>query len=380
MKISRKAKTGCAVVLAAMMTLTGLSMQQSYAATAIDENVPRSITVSASIGRNHSEQDEKYVADLESMNVPVVLYKVADVDVTGQKFTPVGPFGGMTFDIDDQTTAAEWQELAAEAMGIMDGKEPGTRTYKSRLESGAVKGNAAAKFDNPELGMYLVVAGDRFEEDNSAMFSYNTDYTKKYIFAPYLTVLPSSAYTTEYDSEGNPVHTGADGNVLSDDWIYDTTIGLKVAAEPLYGRLNITKELQNFNETLGRTTFTFLVEGRDPVTDELLYSDVVSTTHEELAAETVTLEEIPAGITATVTEIYSGASYETVGENVKTVRIWSDEAVENAEGQTVGGEVIQTPAVTFENRYNGGNRGGYGVNNEFELREGVWEWTSGPAF
>ena len=151
---------------------------------------------------------------------------------------------------------------------------------------------------------------------------------------------------------------------------------MKPEAEPLFGRLEITKELENFNETLGRTTFTFLVEGRDPATDELLYSDVISTTHEELASETVTLEHIPAGITVTVTEIYTGASYEVVGDVAKDVLIWSDEAV----GKEVDGVTIETPAVTFQNRYNGGNRGGYGVNNQFERENGVWEWKSGPEF
>lgn len=351
-------------------------MKQTYAAGAVDASKPRKITVTASLGQNNSEQDKNYVEDLRSMKVPVALYQVATVDVTGQDFTPVAPFEEMKFDISDKTTAEEWQKMAAQAMEILAAKNPGTN-YSSELRGGSDSDSAAtqAVFQNPDMGMYLVVAGTEFNDDNTAKFSYNADYTKKYIFTPYLTALPSSPYTTTYDSDGNPVHTDTDGNTLSDGWDYEPEIGLKIATEPLYGQLEITKELQNYNETLGQTTFTFLVEGRDPVSGELVYSDVVSTTHQALASETVTLTDIPAGVTVTVTEIYTGASYEVVGDVAKDVLIWSDEAV----GQDVGGVTIQTPSVTFRNRYNGGNRGGYGVNNEFELREGVWDWASGPA-
>lgn len=368
MKISRKAKTGCAAVLAALMTLTGLSMQQSYAAAAVDlSKKDCSIEVSVSIGKNGDEQgNDEYLKDFNAMNIPIDLYRVASVDVTGQNFETYEPFGSVDLSgINSNTNASAWLDMAEKAAekenldAAKAASNGGEQLYwRETIESGK------ASFTGLTPGMYLVVPETTF----------NPDYTVRYSFVPYLTALPSSAYTTGYDAEGNPIQTG------SDDWDYDTEIGLKPEAEPLYGRLNITKELQNFNETLGQTTFTFLVEGRDPATGELLYSEVVSTTHEDLASETVTLEHIPAGVTVTVTEIYSGASYEVVGDVAKDVLIWSDEAVENAAGQVINGVTVQTPAVTFENRYSGGNRGGYGVNNEFEMRDGVWEWASGSAF
>lgn len=76
-----------------------------------------------------------------------------------------------------------------------------------------------------------------------------------------------------------------------------------------------------------------------------------------------------------MTEVYSGASYENVGGLTQDVLIWSDAAV----GQTVNGQTIETAEVTFNNEYNGGNRGGYGVTNEFTNGNEGWEWTSGPA-
>ena len=42
----------------------------------------------------------------------------------------------------------------------------------------------------------------------------------------------------------------------------------------------------------------------------------------------------------------------------------------------MNGEVIQTAEVSFQNRYDGGNRGGYGVTNEFTNGGDGWEWTS----
>ena len=152
-------------------------------------------------------------------------------------------------------------------------------------------------------------------------------------------------------------------------------IGLKAEGEPQYGRLNITKVLSNYNETLGRTSFVFQVEGRDE-TGALVYSNVISTTHEGAGSETVTLEKIPAGLTVTVTEVYSGASYELVDSGEKDVLIWSDAAVASGEHSEA--------SVSFANRYGGGNRGGYGVTNHFDSDgSGGWKWvnpvTESPA-
>jgi len=108
------------------------------------------------------------------------------------------------------------------------------------------------------------------------------------------------------------------------------------------------------------------VEGRDE-TGALVYSNVISTTHEGAGSETVTLEKIHAGLTVTVTEVYSGASYELVDSGEKDVLIWSDAAVASGEHSEA--------SVSFTNRYGGGDRGGYGVTNHFEADgNGGWTW------
>ncbi len=355
MKISRKGKTGCALVLAALMALAGLSAKQTYAAGAVDlSKTDCSIKISVAIGRNGTS-NEKYEKDFNAMGIPVNLYRVADVDVTGQKYTTVKPFENVDLSgISSGTTADEWLEMAAQAA-----KE---ENLKAASPIRQVTQAGETTFENLTPGMYLVAPED----------SYNPDYTVQYTFTPYLTALPSSAYAIQYDADGNPIQDTAN----SDDWDYHTTVGLKPEAEPQFGQLKINKILDNFNETLGKATFVFQVEGRDE-DGNLAYSEVVSTTHESLATETVVLDQIPAGIRVSVEEVYSGASYETVGNKVwSDILIWSDAAVDHAAGGTVNGEVIQTAEVSFQNRYDGGNRGGYGVTNEFTNGGDGWEWTS----
>ena len=343
------------------MTLTGVSASQTYAANAVEVNAKCSITVSVGIGKGGDAQNSEYVSDFNAMSIPVDIYRVAEVDVTGQKFTTIDPFESVDLsDIKSDTTAEKWLEKAKEAAKKenLDRVDENNK-WRETITSGT------ARFEGLPTGMYLVVPEA----------TYNTDYTTRYTFTPYLTALPGNPYATA-GGDGNGYGQGAD------EWVYDTEIGLKPEAEPQFGHLEIRKELLNYNETLGQTTFVFSVEAIDADGNLLydsenkpVYSEVVSTTHEGLAAETVTLDKIPAGVTVRVTEIYSGASYEIEGAVSQDVLIWSDAAV----GQTVGGTVVETAAVTFENKYNGGNRGGYGVTNEFTSGNEGWEWTSGPA-
>lgn len=336
------------------MALTGVSAKQSYAADGVDVNRKDcTITVSVDIlvtNGSNNDQNEKYVEDFRKMKIPVDIYRVAEVDVTGQKYTNLEPFESVDLsDISSTMTAENWKTKAADAVKDIEKAEPAARMETSE---------GVAKFEGLSTGMYLVVPAE----------SYNADYTTKYKFTPYLTALPGSEYTL----------TGQG----SDEWDYDTEIGLKPEAEPQFGELIIHKTLENYNETLGQATFVFMVEGIDEDGNLLydaegkpVYSEVVSTTHKGLATEEVRLEKIPAGITVRVTEIYSGASYEVSGDDTKNVLIWSDALV----GETVDGAVVETAEVSFQNRYNGGNRGGYGVTNEFTSGDAGWEWTKGPA-
>lgn len=334
-------------MLTVFLALPCLNLMWTRAATRIETERRCSLTVSLDVAGSAGSQDA-YRQDFEQMVIPVSVYKVADVDVTGQRYTPTDNFTGMDFTglmSDHEAAAAVWNTLAEEAAAMVDPdttKDSGNTEVKMQ-DAGISQGKVA----DLDTGLYLVMPGAVF----------NPDYTVRYTFMPYLTALPSSEYTL----------TGSG----SDEWNYDTVVGLKPDGEHQFGRLNITKSLLNYNETLGPTTFVFRIKGvdRDGITR---YEEVESMTFSAAGSENITLEQIPAGLMMTVTEEYSGASYEYVGSNEEQVLIWSEEAVLVGAGPEA--------SVTFENRYGGGSQGGYGVTNHFESDgAGGWMWENPTA-
>jgi hypothetical protein len=352
LKISEKVRRRYMSVLAALLMVPCLNLMQTQAAARIDTEADCSLTVSVDIIRGADGSNEEYLEDFNQMHIPVSVYKVADVDATGQRYTPIEPFTGLDFadlnsDHKAESAAARWRELAEGAEKIRAEKlqagEPLEAAGKAVLEKeeGSIEA-ARGTIKGLKPGMYLV----------APEASYSPDYTVQYRFTPYLTALPGSEYAL----------TGAG----SDEWVYDVVIGLKPNAVPLYGRLNITKILREYNETLGPATFVFQVTGADE-NGITAYEEVVSLTFEAAGSDTVTLDGIPAGLTVTVTEVYSGASYTIEGSATDSALVWSGEAVSAG----LSGEA----SVTFTNRYSGGNRGGYGVTNHFESDgEGGWIW------
>ncbi len=352
MKISEKVRRWCIPALAAFLMVPCLNLMRTLAAGGIETDRDCSLTVSVDIIKETDGSNDKYLEDFNRMRIPVSVYKVADVDVTGQNYTPAAAFGGLDLaglssDHKAESTAARWRELAAEAEQVLTEKleagEPLEAAGSTVLEKAEGSTEAAkGTLDGLKPGLYLV----------APEASHNPDYTVRYAFTPYLTALPNSEYAL----------TGAG----SDEWVYDVTVGLKPDAVPLYGRLNITKILKEYNETLGPATFVFHAVGRDG-SGAVKYEEVASLTFGAAGSDTVTLEGIPAGLTVTVTEVYSGASYTIEGSGTASALVWSGEAVSAG----VSGEA----SVTFTNRYGGGNRGGYGVTNHFESDgEGGWIW------
>lgn len=343
MKILKRMKKRYALALAALLVLPCISFMQAWAANEVDLNRECSLTVSVEVG-NAIGSNEEYLEDFNQMSIPVSVYRVADVDATGMRFSPESAFESIDFSAVNQkpssVTAADWQKLANEAEKIRASSSieaAGSTVVQKEEGSGAAVGTIFGLTP----GMYLVVPEE----------SFNPDYTVQYAFTPYLTALPSSDYTL--------------GGAGSDEWKYDTTIGLKPDAQPQFGKLNIVKTLENYNETLGKATFVFHIVGKDK-NGEIKYDEVESMTYSAAGSNTITIEKIPVGLTVTVTEIYSGASYTVVGSKEGTAVIWSEAAIEAG----IGSEAT----VAFRNRYDGGNRGGYGVTNHF-TQDGSGGWT-----
>lgn len=340
MKISRNLKRGCALALAALLALPCVNLMQAKAAGPVIQDQKCILTVAVDttetawgigVGAGASAED------FADMTVPVNIYKVADMSVSAE-FTPTSDFKGLDFNVARENLKADtWEKLAESAVERQ--KQTGVPSTKT---GNIEKGNPAV-IEDLDVGMYLIVPQETF----------NSEYTRKYVFTPYLTALPSSDY--------------AQAGVGSDEWQYDRTIYLKGEAQPQFGKLTINKTLQNYNETLDLTTSVFEIVGRD-AQEEVVYTNVASVTHNGAGTESVTIENIPAGITVTVTEVYEGASYELVSEGKQTATIVSDAAVNFGK---------PAASVAFTNKFNGGNDSGYGLMNEFKYNDetGDWEWT-----
>ena len=333
--MNKRLKQGSTFLLAVALTFPLLTLPGAKAASAI--NTGQKCSIEFDISGNSSE--------LLSASIPVKLYKVASVDESGN-YTGIGAFSKLdlsSVSADNlDAAAATWAERAAEAKKLLkDDTEPTTTT----LTQG--RGTATGL----DTGLYLV--------DTPKVITPNYTYT----FTPYLVSLPTNNYYS--------------GNGASDDWIYDLTkehnsaVGLKPEQHVRYGNLVINKELVDHNATFGNNaTFVFQID--ITTLDNKKETRIEELTFNAAGSDSVTIEKIPAGSTVTVTEVYSGASYELASAKSQETDI-----IANPEKET---EVEFKPAeVSFINKHDGRTNGGYGVKNNFKLDEnGQYQYTE-PA-
>lgn len=333
--MNKRLKQGSTFLLAVALTFPLLTLPGAKAASAI--NTGQKCSIEFDISGNSSE--------LLSASIPVNLYKVASVDESGN-YTGIGAFSKLdlsSVSADNlDAAAATWVERAAEAKKLLkDDTEPTTTT----LTQG--RGTATGL----DTGLYLV--------DTPKVITPNYTYT----FTPYLVSLPTNNYYS--------------GNGASDDWIYDLTkeynsaVGLKPEQHVRYGNLVINKELVDHNATFGNNaTFVFQID--ITTLDNKKETRIEELTFDAAGSHSVTIEKIPAGSHVTVTEVYSGASYELASAKSQETDI-----IANPEKET---EVEFRPAeVSFINKHDGRTTGGYGVKNNFKLDEnGQYQYTE-PA-
>lgn len=336
--MNKRLKQGSTFLLAVALTFPLLTLPGAKAANAIDTDAECSIQFD--IGGNSSE--------LLSASIPVNLYKVASVDVSGN-YTATGTFAKLdlsSVSADNlDTAAATWSERAAEAKKLLkDDTEPTTTVT---LTQG--RGTATGLDTGLDTGLYLV--------DTPKVITPNYTYT----FTPYLVSLPTNNY-----------YNGKDA---SDNWIYNLTgsnaVGLKPEEHVRYGDLVISKKLENHNATFGdKATFVFQID--ITTLDEKTETRIEELTFSAAGSDSVTIKKIPAGSKVVVTEIYSGASYELASAKSQKTDI-----IANPEKET---EVEFKPAeVSFINKHDGRTNGGYGVKNNFKLDEnGQYQYTE-PA-
>ena len=335
--MNKRLKQGSTFLLAVALTFPLLTLPGAKAASAIDTDAECSIEFD--IGGSSELLND-------GVTVQVNLYKVASVDESGN-YTATGAFSKLdlsSVSADNlDTAAATWSERAAEAKKLLkDDTEPTTTVT---LTQG--RGTATGL----DTGLYLV--------DTPKVITPNYTYT----FTPYLVSLPTNNYYS--------------GNGASDDWIYDLTkehnsaVGLKPEQHVRYGNLVINKELVDHNATFGNNaTFVFQID--ITTLDNKKETRIEELTFSAAGSHSVTIEKIPAGSHVTVTEVYSGASYELASAKSQETDI-----IANPEKET---EVEFRPAeVSFINKHDGRTNGGYGVKNNFKLDEnGQYQYTE-PA-
>lgn len=361
--IRKKIRQGSAFVLAVMLGISAFTAGRAYAALGVD--VDRECTLQINV-------PETGFSELQDLEIPVNLYKVADIAVSG-KYTLTADFENKGLDaldnVSDSTSADEWKQLAEAAKkAVEDGLEAGTpiaalgtedveETPTAKIEEGTVT-IGTAKEDKLSVGLYLVDA----QTVESAIYRYS--------FQPYLISLPNNNYYKAVD--------GAEGD---DTWIYDlvnndrgnNAVGLKPAKEDLYGNLVIEKNVDVFNGTYDSATFVFQVEAVKTDTDAAegsvpakVFSDVFAMNFTGPGTQTLTVGPIPAGARVTVKEVYSGAGYSTPEDIKETVIIAEEVLAADPES------MIAT--VTFTNTHDGRHNGGNGIVNTFSYDDGEWTY------
>lgn len=315
MKAYKKYLAGLAAVA---LLVAGVKIPSLYAANVIEADRECSLTVNV-------ENSTEYGEDLANASIDVKIYKIADMAQTGA-FTSTENFASLKIE-DIPSGKEDWQQIAQDAKKIVEDKN-------LEADGEFTVENGTGMWKNLSHGLYLVEAADT-DTDN---------YTYK--FNPYIVSLPDNLYYQTKDAK-------------DDEWIYDVTVGLKPERENRKGSVKIVKTLQEFNSSLNEATFVFSVEGKDK-DGNVVYSNVVSTTFDEAGRKEILLDDIPAGLEITITEIYSGASYTLTSDEAQTGVIVADEIFE----------------ADFNNTYNDELKPGNGVTNHFEYSEDDgWQWS-----
>ncbi|XCP84619.1 DUF5979 domain-containing protein [Roseburia hominis] len=334
MNRTRIKKGYVAGVLALILAVSGMHLAAARAAGALDlENHTCSLTLETT-GIEFAKELSKV------REIPVKLYKVASIDETANYMVDTKNYGSdIVIEDKGQDRAAwtqQWKDLAQKITEKIEAEGSSIKenaTVAMHPVTGAGEAHSSGTAENLEPGLYLVKA-EKVRHDGY-----------EYTFSPYLISVPTSEYRM---GEGSG----------DDKWLYDVTVGLKPSREPLEGDMEIRKTLNTYNESLGEVTFVFEVTGTDPVTGEVVYSNVVSMNFDDgtpNGTQTVKITGLPVGTIVTVKEIYNGGSYTEVSGNYTTTI------------EPTKDGVSQTKPVSFVNDYDDKLKKGYGIVNHFDF-------------
>ena len=328
----------CLLLGAVILLLTGVGPEQTYAAGAIDLSRPCSLTLYTRSSPESGEAGE--YADLYSIpRIGGKLYRVADVSFTGA-YRSRAPFEALNIPAltapDKEAWASLWEDTADKAAAIVEALpsvSPDASVTLTPTEDGSGILGTVRELDP---GMYLVI----LEGAQSPVFTYR--------FRPFLAAVPGNLYWETQDES-------------KDAWIYDVSAALKPEWERRTGKLIIRKTVERYADMDGSADFVFLVESRD-ADGKILYSNVVTIRHQDAGTQEAVLTDVPAGLTVTVTEVYSGASYTLVSEPSQSVTVTTQDTGED-------------PAtVAFVNTWNGKLTQDIAAVNRFTYTQDEEKW------
>ncbi len=324
---------------------------------------------------------DRYAADMEKAGLVVSLYRVAEAIKTPgydtYHYEFLEPY--QTLSAGKDITTEGWKELAEEAARIAVVEEKGIETaHASIMEAGR------NSFQMLDTGLYLMVAhgnsnlkdeagnpiywkelkiGEGEDEETNLVTIANSDrYT--YLFTPQLFSIPmrgngdgsGTLNVWETDENGTPLYMTSDRG----PWVYNLNVYLKPDREDRYGSLQIIKTLSQYETEAGiakpePTTFVFEITAT--LDGETVFHTFESISFTAGGTESVTIDHIPATADVTVTEVYTGSSYEISGPAVRDgITITAD-------------DVADAP---FTNVYNGDRKKGYGIKNQFDFNGDTW--------
>lgn len=318
----------------------------------------------------------------ESPDVAIDLYKVAGAvkqdGYDAYRFETIDIFAGLDVDIvvGETDGAQAWIDQARQAADITFAEgndvEP-TATAVKAPTAGLVE------FTGLEPGLYLMVPrGANLEaEDYLVRETDEGDST-----GTIRTIAYSDSYTFTYSPQlmALPAKESVDGTVATSnpgEWIYELTgtnaVESKPALSERFADLRIDKELTEYLAG-SPATFVFTVEAM--LRDKVVYSNAVSLTFDGPGIQSELIaDKIPAGSVVTVTEVYSGATYQVAAGSaqVQTVNMT------NADSESADFANI----ASFRNTYDGSGRKGAAITNHFEYMDDgaglIWNWTQNPG-
>lgn len=312
-------------ILTAALSLA-LALSLGVPVFAAEENAAPACSVTLNVTDEGGQRQ-----DLAETVLTVDVWKVATLEQAGGAFSLTEQFASLAANAQWNggvlSASTAMQDLLDAALAVLAADPEAAPDMQAQTQ--AVGGTIQL----PGMGLYLLAPQD-------AQTS-----TWEYTFSSILLAVPAM------DQE-------------SGQFVYECDITMKPERDSRLAEIIIEKTLREYNATLGPTTFLFEVRG--VLNGEVVYSNIVPLTFLGVGTQSVTVSGIPAGADVTVTEVYSGGSYDVVDGRVSVT----------VEDLPIPQDGVDPQRVAFTNDYNDRRTPDSSVTNTFTYNGTGWHWES----